>query len=95
MDEQIEHVVDAVFEGVIGMGAIDGGPAVAAHVRGAAAEAEGGESAQLVAPTMPEIRPTVDEDDQRAGFRAAGDIETRVAAALRKVLGDREGHRRR
>ena len=48
MDEQIEHVVDAVFDGVIGMGAVDGEPAVAPHVRGDAAEAEGGEAARLV-----------------------------------------------
>ena len=31
MDEQIEHVMDAVLERVIAMGAVDGGPAVAAH----------------------------------------------------------------
>src|SRR5208282_2131597 len=55
MNEQIEHVVDAVFDRVIGMGAIDGGPAVTAHVRGDAAKAEGGEAMQLVAPAMPEF----------------------------------------
>ena len=91
MDEQIEHVVDAVFDRVIAIGAVDGGPAVAAHVRGDAAEAEGGERAQLVAPAMPELRPTVDEDDQRASFGATGEIETRVAVAFRKVLGYGEG----
>ena len=72
MDEQIEHVLDAVLDRVIAIGAVGGGPAVAAHVRGDAAEAEGGEAAQLMAPAMPEFRPTVDEDDERAGFGAAG-----------------------
>ena len=95
MDEQIEHVMDAVLERVIAMGAVDGGPAVAAHVQGDAAEAEGGEAAQLVAPAIPEVRPTVDEDDERAGLGAAGEIETRVAVAFREVLSYGEEHKRR
>ena len=91
LDEQIEHVVDAVFDRVIAMDVVDGGTAVTAHVRGDAAEAKGGEATQLVAPAMPELRPTVDEDDQRAGFGATGEIEAGVAAALGKVLGHGEG----
>jgi len=84
MDEQIEHVMDAVLERVIAMGAVDGGPAVAAHVQGDAAEAEGGEAAQLVAPAIPEVRPTVDEDDERAGLGAAGEIEPELRSLFVK-----------
>ena len=80
-DEQIEHVLNAVFERVIAMGAVDGGLAVDAHVRGDAAESEGGEAAQLVAPAIPEVRPTVDEDDERAGFGAVGEIATATPPA--------------
>ena len=80
-DEQIEHVLNAVLERVIAMGAVAGGLAVDAHVRGDAAESEGGEAAQLVAPAIPEVRPTVDEDDERAGFGAVGEIETATPPA--------------
>ena len=66
MNEQIERVMHAVYERVICMGGVDGGPAVSAHVRGDAAEAEGGEAAQSVAPLCPSSGPTVNEDDQRA-----------------------------
>lgn len=46
-------------------------------------------------PAMPERRPTVDEDDQRASFGATDEIETRVAVAFRKVLSYGEvGHKK-
>jgi hypothetical protein len=49
----------------------------------------------LVAPAIAEVRPTVDEDDERAGFGATGKIETRVVVAFREVLGYGEEHKRR
>ena len=92
MREQVEHVVNAVFERVVGLGAVVGGPAIAAHVWGDAAEAQGGKAPELVAPAMRELRPAMDEDDQLAGFGATGQIEAGVAGSFREVLGHREKH---
>ena len=92
MGKQVKHVVDAVLKRVIGMGAVAGGSAIAAHIRGDAAESEGGKAAKLVAPTMRELRPAVDEDNQLAGFGATGEIEAGVTVGFREVLGDREEH---
>jgi hypothetical protein len=92
MGEQVEHVVNAVFERVIGVGAVARGTTIAAHIRGDAAEAEGGKAAKLVAPAMGELRPAVDEDNQLAGFRATGEVKAGVAVGSREVLGYREEH---
>jgi hypothetical protein len=52
MSEQVEHVVNAVFERVVSVGVVVGGTAIAAHVWGDAAEAEGGEAAEKVAASL-------------------------------------------
>src|SRR5947209_18165623 len=94
MSEQVDHVVNAVFERVVSVGVVVGGTAIAAHVWGDAAEAEGGEASELVAPAMREFRPAVDEDDQLTGFGATGEIEAGVAGGFRELLGHGEEHRR-
>jgi hypothetical protein len=92
MGEQVEHIVNAVFERVIGMSAVAGGSAVAAHIRGNAAEPEGGKAAKLVAPAMRELGPAMDEDDQLARFGATSEIESGVAVGFREVLDHVEEH---
>jgi hypothetical protein len=84
ISEQLEHVVNAVFECVVGVGVVVRGVAVTAHVRGDAAEPEGGKTAELVSPAMRQLRPAVDEDDQGAGFRATGEVKLAWRAVLLK-----------
>src|SRR6516162_659151 len=90
MSEQVEHVVNAVFQRVIGVAAVVGGAAIATHVRVGATEPEGGKAADLVPPAMRQLGPAMDEDDQRTGFGATGKIEAGVAGGFREVLGHRE-----
>jgi hypothetical protein len=64
MGQQLEHVINAVFERVVGVGLVVRGAPVTAQVRGDAAEPEGGKTAELVSPATRQLRPAVDEDDQ-------------------------------
>jgi len=66
MSEQLKHVVNTVFERVIGVTGIVRGAAIASHVRGDAAKPEGAKTAELVSPAMRQLRPAVDKDDQWA-----------------------------
>jgi hypothetical protein len=63
MSEQLEHVINAVFERIIGVGRVVRGTTVATHIWGNAAEPERGEAAELVSPAMRQLRPAMDEDD--------------------------------
>jgi hypothetical protein len=68
MSEQLQRVVNAELERIIGVGGVVRGAAIAARVRGNAAKPEGAKTAELVSPGMRQLRPPVDKDDEGAGF---------------------------